>query len=92
MDVIDDYGGVGMEGERGSVYALGTGRSECQMAGEDADKVDPAGQILAAGTPERVIRLWDPRSGDRSVGKLIGHSDCVRSVIVSDDGRYVSQI
>lgn len=27
MDVIDDYGGVGMEGERGSVYALGTGKS-----------------------------------------------------------------
>jgi WD repeat-containing protein 48 len=53
---------------------------------------DPAGQILAAGTPERVIRLWDPRSGDRSVGKLIGHSDCVRSIIVSDDGRYVSSV
>jgi WD repeat-containing protein 48 len=74
MDIIEDYGGVGMEGERGSVYALG---------------VDHTGGILAAGTPERVIRLWDPRSGERSVGKLIGHSDCVRSILVSEDSRYV---
>lgn len=25
MDIIEDYGGVGLEGERGSVYALGVG-------------------------------------------------------------------
>lgn len=36
------------------------------------------------------MRLWDPRVGDKSIGKLIGHSDCVRSVVVSEDGRYVS--
>ena len=53
--------------------------------------VDPAGKVLAAGTPERVVRLWDPRVGDQSIGKLIGHSDCVRSVIVSEDGRYVNR-
>ncbi|WRT68109.1 uncharacterized protein IL334_005084 [Kwoniella shivajii] len=71
---VDDYGGVGLEGERGSVYALG---------------VDNAGQVLAAGTPERVVRLWDPRAGDHSIGKLIGHTDCVRSIIFSEDGRYM---
>lgn len=74
LNKADDWAGVGMEGERGSVYALG---------------IDPAGKVLAAGTPERVVRLWDPRSGDKSIGKLIGHSDCVRSVIVSEDGKYV---
>jgi WD repeat-containing protein 48 len=52
--------------------------------------LDPAGKVLAAGTPERVVRLWDPRIGDKSVGKLIGHTDCVRSVILSEDGRHVS--
>ncbi|WWD05216.1 hypothetical protein V865_003289 [Kwoniella europaea PYCC6329] len=71
---VDDFGGVGLEGERGSVYALG---------------VDHAGQVLAAGTPERVVRLWDPRAGDHSIGKLIGHTDCVRSIIFSEDGRYM---
>jgi len=47
------------------------------------------GQILAAGTPERVVRLWDPRAGDRNVTKLVGHTECVRSIIISDDGRYM---
>jgi WD repeat-containing protein 48 len=46
--------------------------------------------VLAAGTPERVVRLWDPRAGDQSVGKLVGHNDCVRSIVLSEDGRYVS--
>jgi WD40 repeat protein len=55
-----------------------------------ADEVDPAGKVLAAGTPERVVRLWDPRAGDQSVGKLVGHNDCVRSIVLSEDGRYVS--
>lgn len=53
-------------------------------------RLDPAGTVVATGTPERIVRLWDPRVGDKSIGKLIGHSDCVRSVIVSEDGRYVS--
>ena len=50
---------------------------------------DPTGRLLAAGTPERVVRMWDPRVGDKSIGKLIGHSDCVRSVVVSDDGKHM---
>ncbi|KAK8858907.1 hypothetical protein IAR55_003138 [Kwoniella newhampshirensis] len=74
LSAADEYEGVGLEGERGSVYALG---------------VDPAGHVLAAGTPERIVRLWDPRAGDKSVGKLIGHSDCVRSILFSEDGRYM---
>ena len=57
-----------------------------------ADEVDPAGKVLAAGTPERVVRLWDPRAGDQSVGKLVGHNDCVRSIVLSEDGRYVSAL
>jgi len=74
LNKADEWGGVGLEGERGSVYALG---------------VDPTGRILAAGTPERVVRLWDPRVGDKTIAKLVGHSDCVRSVIVSEDGKHM---
>lgn len=51
--------------------------------------VDPAGRMLAAGTPERVIRMWDPRVGEKAIGKLIGHSDCVRSIVMSHDGKYM---
>ena len=62
----------------------------CPDARTGADRIDPAGKVLAAGTPERVVRLWDPRAGDQSVGKLVGHNDCVRSIVLSEDGRYVS--
>lgn len=61
---------------KASVYALAT---------------DPAGSIIASGSPERVVRLWDPRAGSRhSGGKLVGHTDNIRSILISDDARYVS--
>ncbi|WVQ84243.1 hypothetical protein IAT38_006395 [Cryptococcus sp. DSM 104549] len=70
----DEFGGVGPKPERASVYALAT---------------DHGGNVLAAGTPERTVRLWDSRAGVRSLGKLVGHSDTVRSIIFSEDGRYM---
>ncbi len=45
--------------------------------------------MIVSGSPERVVRLWDPRSG-RRVGKLVGHTDNIRSILISDDGKYVS--
>lgn len=59
---------------KASVYAIAT---------------DATGSFIASGSPERVIRLWDPRSGKRT-GKLVGHTDNIRSILVSEDGRYVS--
>ena len=60
-------------GPKASVYAV------------DAD---PMGHVIAAGGPERVIRTWDPRSGKR-VGKLVGHTDNIRAILISEDSRYV---
>ena len=61
---------------------------------------DPAGSIVAAGGPERVVRVWDPRipsaatggvGGEaRCISALRGHTDNIRAVLVSEDGRYVS--
>ncbi|KAG8753415.1 hypothetical protein FRC12_011551 [Ceratobasidium sp. 428] len=70
---------------KASVYAVAT---------------DPAGSVIVAGGPERVVRVWDPRlpgaSGGaggggepRCVGALRGHTDNIRAVLVSEDGRYV---
>lgn len=52
---------------------------------------DPFGSIVAAGSPERVVRMWDPRSGKR-VGKLVGHTDNIRAILISEDARYVSGV
>lgn len=60
-------------GPKASIYAL---------------TCDPAGLLLASGSPERVIRLWDARSGKRTA-KLVGHTDNIRSLVLSHDGRWL---
>lgn len=50
---------------------------------------DPHGHAIASGSPERVVRMWDPRSGKRTA-KLVGHTDNIRAILMSDDARYVS--
>ncbi|KAL1744090.1 hypothetical protein HDZ31DRAFT_39477 [Schizophyllum fasciatum] len=49
---------------------------------------DPHGHTIASGSPERVVRLWDPRSGKRT-GKLVGHTDNIRSILISEDSNYL---
>ncbi|EJD38181.1 hypothetical protein AURDEDRAFT_187845 [Auricularia subglabra TFB-10046 SS5] len=58
---------------KASIYALAT----------DAD-----GQLVASGSPERIVRLWDARSG-KCTGKLVGHTDNIRGLVVSADGRWL---
>lgn len=41
--------------------------------------------IIANGGPESIVRLWDPRSGNR-VSKFVGHTANIRSILISDDG------
>ncbi|CAO3616929.1 unnamed protein product [Cunninghamella blakesleeana] len=50
--------------------------------------VNPSGTMLVTGSPERVVRVWDPRSGKR-VSKLTGHTDNIRALLISHDGQYV---
>ena len=60
-------------GAKASIYALA---------------VDPQGNMVVSGGPERVIRMWDPRVGKR-IGKLVGHTDNIRAILVSEDSRCV---
>lgn len=50
--------------------------------------VNTTGSILASGSPEKVVRLWDPKSGKR-ISKLTGHTDNIRALLISEDGQYV---
>lgn len=43
------------------------------------------GGVLASGGPDTFVRLWDPKSGKR-ITKFVGHTDNVRSILLSDDG------
>jgi WD repeat-containing protein 48 len=44
--------------------------------------------LIAAGGPESVVRLWDARTG-KGVKKFVGHTDIIRSILVAEDGETV---
>lgn len=46
------------------------------------------GSILASGGPESVLRVWDSKTG-KSVTKLVGHTDNIRNILISDDGETI---
>lgn len=50
--------------------------------------VNPSGSVIAVGSPEQHVKVWDPRSGKKSA-ELVGHTDNVRAVLVSEDGRFL---
>ncbi|OAJ44557.1 hypothetical protein BDV3_002264 [Batrachochytrium dendrobatidis] len=50
---------------------------------------NPSGTVLVSGSPEKVVRVWDPRSASPQSLCLQGHTDNVRDLLVSHDGRWV---
>ncbi|EFY92245.1 WD repeat protein [Metarhizium acridum CQMa 102] len=44
--------------------------------------------LMASGGPEKTIRLYDPRTGDK-VSKLVGHLDNIRSILIDDSGDII---
>lgn len=44
--------------------------------------------MIASGGPESTVRVWDSRTGKR-VTKLVGHTDNIRDVLVSQDGTTI---
>jgi WD40 repeat protein len=52
--------------------------------------VNETGSVIAAGTPQKFIRVFDPRSKNAQVQRLLGHTDTVRDLLVSQDGRWVA--
>eukprot|EP01137_Pigoraptor_chileana_P003299 Opistho-2@43278 len=59
-----------LEGHKDSVYCVA---------------VDVAGNIIASGSPEQVVRLWDARA-NRKIAKLRGHLGNIRAVSLNAAG------
>src|SRR6266496_6482779 len=49
----------------------------------------PDGRILASGSEDKTIRLWDMQPGE-ALQTLTGHSDVVTSIEWSRDGRLLA--
>ncbi|CAJ1961000.1 unnamed protein product [Sphenostylis stenocarpa] len=63
---------VSAKGHKDSVYALAMNES---------------GTILVSGGTEKVVRVWDTRSGSKTL-KLRGHTDNIRALLLDSSGRY----
>jgi WD repeat-containing protein 48 len=44
--------------------------------------------VICSGGPESTVRVWDSRTGKR-ITKLVGHTDNIRDVLVSQDGSTI---
>ncbi|XP_047153220.1 WD repeat-containing protein 48-like [Vigna umbellata] len=63
---------IAAKGHKDSVYALATNES---------------GTILVSGGTEKVVRVWDARTGSKTL-KLKGHTDNIRALLLDSTGRY----
>lgn len=60
------------KGHKESVYALA---------------MNDSGTILVSGGTEKVVRVWDPRTGSKTM-KLRGHTDNIRALLLDSTGRF----
>ncbi|XP_018493279.1 uncharacterized protein LOC108863375 isoform X2 [Raphanus sativus] len=68
----DGYTPTIAKGHKESVYALA---------------MNDAGTMLVSGGTEKVLRVWDPRTGSKTM-KLRGHTDNVRVLLLDSTGRF----
>ncbi|KAK5821604.1 hypothetical protein F5H01DRAFT_305181 [Linnemannia elongata] len=73
------------EGRSGQFGSLGSIPETSSKASIYALACNPAGTVLATGSPEKIIRVWDPRSGQR-ITKFAGHTDNIRALLISESG------
>lgn len=66
------YSPVAAKGHKESVYALA---------------MNDSGTLLVSGGTEKVVRVWDPRTGSKTM-KLRGHTDNIRALLLDSTGRY----
>eukprot|EP00252_Welwitschia_mirabilis_P010612 TRINITY_DN2397_c0_g1_i1.p1 TRINITY_DN2397_c0_g1~~TRINITY_DN2397_c0_g1_i1.p1 ORF type:complete len:753 (+),score=154.85 TRINITY_DN2397_c0_g1_i1:499-2757(+) len=69
--IVQGYVPIAAKGHKESVYALA---------------MNDAGTILVSGGTEKVVRVWDARSGSKQM-KLRGHTDNVRALLLDSSGR-----
>ncbi|XP_054808722.1 uncharacterized protein LOC129310787 isoform X2 [Prosopis cineraria] len=63
---------IAAKGHKESVYALA---------------MNEGGTLLVSGGTEKVVRVWDPRSGLKTM-KLRGHTDNIRALLLDSTGRF----
>eukprot|EP00741_Cyanophora_paradoxa_P010908 tig00020553_g10546.t1 len=80
-------------GARSGNWTVAGGRASCVECAPHKRSVlavalCPRGHLLATGSADSAVRLWDPRTGAKQA-KLKGHADAVRCLLMSADGSTV---
>lgn len=71
----------------GEKLSINIGESDTSAKGS-VYALSVRGSIMASGGPESIVRLWDPRTGNR-IRNFVGHTDNVRSILINEDGNTV---
>ena len=71
----------------GERLVIDTGMEEGSTKGS-VYALSARGSLMASGGPDKILRLWDPRSGKR-VTKFVGHTDMLRDVLGSETGSII---
>ncbi|GMG99630.1 hypothetical protein Nepgr_001470 [Nepenthes gracilis] len=66
------YAPIAAKGHKESVYALA---------------MNSIGNLLVSGGTEKVVRVWDTRTGSKTM-KLRGHTDNIRALLLDSTGRF----
>ncbi|WOL07724.1 hypothetical protein Cni_G16471 [Canna indica] len=49
--------------------------------------MNDSGNLLVSAGPEKVVRVWDPRTGSKKM-KLKGHTENIKALLVDSTGRF----
>lgn len=71
----------------GQQLQVDVGRSEGVVKGS-IYALAAKGAMIACGGPESVVWVWDTKTG-KSITKLVGHTDNIRDILISEDGETV---
>ncbi|KAH7435528.1 hypothetical protein KP509_06G068400 [Ceratopteris richardii] len=79
--------------ENGSVPSTGTSQGYTPITARGhkesvyALAMNDTASILVSGGTEKAVRVWDPRSGAKTL-KLKGHTDNIRALLLDPSGRF----
>ncbi|KDN40106.1 WD40 repeat-like protein [Tilletiaria anomala UBC 951] len=78
---------AGRSGDGEPVFQLGPGGGQSESS-VYALATDESARTVAVGSTEHIVSVWDVRA-KRQIAKLIGHTNNVKSLLISNDGQQI---
>jgi WD repeat-containing protein 48 len=68
----------------GQILSIGASGAERSAKGS-VYALGAVSSVIASGGPEKLVRVWDPKSG-KLITKFVGHTDNIRDILINSDG------